>query len=148
MTSTKGRCPVRKISIGSDWTFFHLVLSTPLDQKKLKILQLFIIRVADHRFKLEQNIGTESAWSGLTYQVLRASKNSTKYKCSSVGLRSFKTSSGGTGMGTPLCTKPRLVFGFIIYKKYSESKPLKPVSYVEFPSRRMRFKQQIIRHLI
>ncbi len=29
------------------------------DRKKMKILQLFIIRVADHRFKLEQKIGTE-----------------------------------------------------------------------------------------
>ncbi len=32
--------------------------------KKLKILQLFIIRVADHRFKLEQKIGTESPCAG------------------------------------------------------------------------------------
>jgi hypothetical protein len=43
---------LRKIRIGSDWTFFHLALSTPLDHKKFKILQLFIIRVVDHRFKL------------------------------------------------------------------------------------------------
>ena len=56
----KGRFPLRKISIGSDWAFFHFVLSAQPDQKKLKILQLFIIRVADHRFKLEQKIGTES----------------------------------------------------------------------------------------
>ncbi len=53
-----------KLRIGSDWTFFHLVLSTPPDQKKLKILQHFIIRVADHRFKLEQKIGTESPCAG------------------------------------------------------------------------------------
>ncbi len=32
--------------------------------KKLKILQLFIIRVADHRFKLEQKIRTESPCAG------------------------------------------------------------------------------------
>ncbi len=30
----------------------------------MKILQLFIIRVADHRFKLEQKIGTESPCAG------------------------------------------------------------------------------------
>ena len=30
----KGRFPLRKISIGSDWTFFHLVLSIPSDQKE------------------------------------------------------------------------------------------------------------------
>ncbi len=47
-----------KHRIGLD--FSHLVLSTPSDKKKLKILQLFIIRVADHRFKLEQKIGTDS----------------------------------------------------------------------------------------
>ena len=29
----KGRFPLRKISIGSDWTLFHLVLSTAPDQK-------------------------------------------------------------------------------------------------------------------
>ena len=52
------------VSIGSDWTFFQFVLSTPPDQKKFKILQLFIIRVADHRFKLEQKIGTESPCAG------------------------------------------------------------------------------------
>ncbi len=40
------------LDFGSDWTS-----SGP---KKLKILQLFIIRVADHRFKLEQKIGTKS----------------------------------------------------------------------------------------
>ncbi len=40
--------------------FFRLVLSTPPDQKKLKILHLFIIWVTDHKFKLEQKIGTES----------------------------------------------------------------------------------------
>ncbi len=49
---------------GSNCTFFHLVLSSPLDQKKLKILQLFFVRVADHRFKLEQKIGTESPCAG------------------------------------------------------------------------------------
>ncbi len=32
--------------------FFHLVLSTPPDQNKVKILQLFIIWVTDHRFKM------------------------------------------------------------------------------------------------
>ena len=48
----KGRFPLRKISTESDWTFFHLVLSAPPDTKKLKILQLFIIWVADHRFKV------------------------------------------------------------------------------------------------
>jgi hypothetical protein len=58
-----GWFPLRKISIELDWTFFHLVLSAPLDQKKLKILQLFIIRVANHRFKLEQKIGTESPYA-------------------------------------------------------------------------------------
>ena len=41
---TKGWFPLRKISITSNWTFFRLVLSTPPDQKKLKILQLFIIQ--------------------------------------------------------------------------------------------------------
>ena len=51
-----GWFPLRKISIELDWTFFHLVSSARLDQKKLKILQLFIIRVANHRFKLEQKI--------------------------------------------------------------------------------------------
>ena len=40
------------------------MLSTPPDQKKVKILQLFIIRVVDHRFKLEQKIGTESPCAG------------------------------------------------------------------------------------
>ena len=30
----KGRFPLRKISIGSDWTFFSLVLSTPPDHHK------------------------------------------------------------------------------------------------------------------
>ena len=54
----KGWFPLRKIRIGSDWSFFHLVLSAPPDKKKLKILQF--IWVADHRFKLEQKIGTES----------------------------------------------------------------------------------------
>ncbi len=53
-----------KHPIGSDWTFFHLVLDVSPDQKKLKILQLFIIRVADHRFKLEQKISTESLCAG------------------------------------------------------------------------------------
>ncbi len=53
-----------KHRIGWDWTFFHLVLFAPPDQKKLKILQLFIIRVADRRFKLEQNIGTEIPCAG------------------------------------------------------------------------------------
>ena len=61
---SRGRFRLRKISIGSDWTFFHLVLSALPDQKKLKILQLFIIRVADHMFKLEQKIGTESPCAG------------------------------------------------------------------------------------
>ncbi len=52
---SKGRFPFRKISIGSDRTgLFYLVLSALPDQKKLKILQLFIIRVADHMFKLGQ----------------------------------------------------------------------------------------------
>ncbi len=50
--------------IGSDGTFFPLVLSTPPDQRVLKIFQLFIIQVADHRFKLEQKIGTESPCAG------------------------------------------------------------------------------------
>ena len=54
----------RKISIRSDWTFFHLVLPTLPDQQNLKILQLFTIQVADHRFKLEQKIGTESPCMG------------------------------------------------------------------------------------
>ena len=40
------------------------VLSAPPDRKKLKIMQLFIIRVADHGFKLEQKIGTESSCVG------------------------------------------------------------------------------------
>ncbi len=49
----------------SDWTFFHhLVLSAPPDQKKLKIVQLFIIRVVNHRFKLEQKTGSESPCVG------------------------------------------------------------------------------------
>ena len=58
----KGRFPLRKISIGPDWTFFHLVLSAPSDQNKLKILQLFIIRVTDHRFKLEQTENHMRRW--------------------------------------------------------------------------------------
>ncbi len=61
-----------KHGIGSDWTFFHLELSTPPDQKKLKILQLFIIRVADHRFKLEQKIGTESPCAGFNFVPIRS----------------------------------------------------------------------------
>ena len=28
-----GRCPLGKISIGSDWTFYYLVLFAPPDQK-------------------------------------------------------------------------------------------------------------------
>ena len=35
-TEAKGRFPLRKISIGSDRTLFHLVLSTPPDQKSKK----------------------------------------------------------------------------------------------------------------
>ena len=53
-----------KKSIESDRAFFYLVSSTPPDQTKLEILQLFIIRVADHRFKLEQKIGIESPRAG------------------------------------------------------------------------------------
>ena len=45
----KGRFP---LSIGSDWTFFQLVSSTPPDQKN------------ESRFKLEQKIGTESPCAG------------------------------------------------------------------------------------
>ncbi len=33
LTQRKGRFPLRKITIGSDWSFFHLVLSAPPDQK-------------------------------------------------------------------------------------------------------------------
>ena len=44
--------------------FFQLVLSAQLAQKKLKILQLFIIQVVDHRFNLEQKIGTKSPCAG------------------------------------------------------------------------------------
>ena len=50
--------------IGSDWTFYHLVIIHTTGPKKLKILQLFIIRVADHRFKLQQKIGIESPCAG------------------------------------------------------------------------------------
>ncbi len=32
----QGRFPLWKISIGSGWTFFHFVLSTPPDQKKVE----------------------------------------------------------------------------------------------------------------
>ena len=56
--------PLRKISIGSYWTFFHLVIIHTAGPEILKILQLFIIRVADHRFKLEQKIATESPCVG------------------------------------------------------------------------------------
>ncbi len=38
----KGRFPLRKISIGSDWTFFSLVLSIPPDQKKIAALNIVI----------------------------------------------------------------------------------------------------------
>ncbi len=53
----KGRFPLRKISIGSDRTLFHLVLSAPPDQKSRKYLNSLSW---DHRFKLEQKIGTKS----------------------------------------------------------------------------------------
>ncbi len=59
--------PSRETRIRSDWTFFHLVLSATLDQKKLKILQLFIIRVADHRPKPKQKIGTKSPFAWLQF---------------------------------------------------------------------------------
>ncbi len=61
-----------KHRIGSDWTFFHLVLSTPPDQNKLKMLQVFIIRVADHRIKLEQKIGTESPCAGSIFVLIQS----------------------------------------------------------------------------
>ena len=51
-------------SLRIGWTFFHLVLSAPPDQKNLKILQPYKVWVADHRFKLEQKIGTESLCAG------------------------------------------------------------------------------------
>ena len=38
-----------------DWTFFHLKLSIPPDQKKFKILKLFIMFL----FNQEQKIGTK-----------------------------------------------------------------------------------------
>ena len=45
------------------WLFSILhVLSAPPDQKQLKIFQLFIIRVADHRWT--QKIGTDSLCAG------------------------------------------------------------------------------------
>ncbi len=47
-----------KHGIGLD--FFASCISRSAGQKKLKMLQRFIIRVADHRFKLEQKIGTEA----------------------------------------------------------------------------------------
>ena len=54
--ASKGWIPLRKKA--SDRTrLFRLVLSARSDQKNLKILQLFIIWVVDHRFKLEQKIG-------------------------------------------------------------------------------------------
>ncbi len=63
-----------KHRIGSDRTFFHLVLSAPPDTKKLKILalQFFIIRVADHRLKLKQKIGTESPMRGFNFVPIRS----------------------------------------------------------------------------
>ncbi len=59
------------LNIESDWTFFHLVLSTPADYKKLKILQIFFIRVGDHRLKLEQKIGTENPMRGFNFVPIR-----------------------------------------------------------------------------
>ncbi len=59
---TKGRFPLRKISVGSDQP--GLFLSCIIHIAGPKIFQLFIIRVADHRFKLEQKIGTESSCAG------------------------------------------------------------------------------------
>ena len=60
----KGRFPLRKISIRSDQTGLVSILYSPHRRTKnrLKILQFFIFRgaFADHRFKLEQKIGTES----------------------------------------------------------------------------------------
>ncbi len=49
-----------------DWTFFHLVLSTPPYQKVENTSTLYH-QVADHRFKLEQKIGTESPCAGLFF---------------------------------------------------------------------------------
>ena len=56
-----GRCFTQenKHRIGLD--FFPSCIIRTARPKKLKILQLFIIRVADHSFKLEQKIGTEIA---------------------------------------------------------------------------------------
>ena len=52
-----------KHRIGLD--FFPSCIIRTAGPKKLKILQLFIIRVVDHRFKLEQKIaGTESPCAG------------------------------------------------------------------------------------
>ena len=59
----KGRYPLRKISIELNF-FPPCIIRTTPEQKKLKILQLFIIRIADHKFKLEQKIGTESPCAG------------------------------------------------------------------------------------
>ncbi len=52
--------PLRKISIGWDRTgLFPSCIIRTARPKRLKILQLSTMRVADHRFKLEQKIGTE-----------------------------------------------------------------------------------------
>ena len=51
-----------KYRIGQD--FFPSCIIHTTGQKKLKILQLFIIWVADHRFKLEQKIGTDTQCAG------------------------------------------------------------------------------------
>ncbi len=53
--------------IGLD--FFPLVSSTPPDQKSRKY---FIIQVVDHRFKLEQRIGTESPMRGFNSVPIRS----------------------------------------------------------------------------
>ncbi len=49
-----------KHRIGLDFFPSCIIRSAGLKKFNLKILQLFIIRAEDHRFKLEQKIGTES----------------------------------------------------------------------------------------
>jgi hypothetical protein len=67
----KGRFPLRKITdrIG---LFSILYLSAPPDQKQLKILQLFIIRIVDHRFKLKQKNWYRKPMRGFDFVPLRS----------------------------------------------------------------------------
>ncbi len=58
-----------KHQIGLD--FFPSCIIHTAGPKKLKILQLFIIRVADHRFKLEQKFGIESPCAGSSFVPIR-----------------------------------------------------------------------------